>query len=104
MWVAHQDEAIVGTVALAGLSVGHDELKSMRTDPARRGNGIGSQLAQQALADARARALTRVSLETGSMDFFAPARSLYARLGFVECGPFGNYVADPHSTFMTLQL
>jgi putative acetyltransferase len=45
-----------------------------------------------------------VSLETGSMDFFIPARSLYARAGFVPCGPFGSYAEDPYSVFMTRSL
>lgn len=102
VWVAHDQHALVGTVALASVAAGHDELKSMRTDPARRGQGIGSGLVRHALADATARRVTRVSLETGSMSFFAAARSLYRRLGFVECDPFGSYAADPNSTFMTI--
>lgn len=104
LWVAHDEQDLVGTVALASLSPTHDELKSMRTDPTRRGQGIGSQLVRHALADARRRGVTRVSLETGSMDFFAAARSLYRRLGFVECDPFGSYAKDPNSTFMTIDL
>ena len=104
LWVAHEAGVLVGTVALAPVSPGHDELKSMRTDPARRGEGIGSRLVGHALDDARARGVVRVSLETGSMDFFAPARSLYRSLGFVECAPFGGYTEDPNSTFLTLTL
>jgi hypothetical protein len=45
-----------------------------------------------------------VSLETGAFAFFAPARALYARHGFVECAPFGDYRPDPASTFTTLAL
>jgi uncharacterized protein YjiS (DUF1127 family) len=41
---------------------------------------------------------------TGSSDAFAPARALYARFGFVPCGPFANYAPDPNSVFMTLEL
>lgn len=104
VWVAHDELALVGTAALAPVASGHDELKSMRTAPSRRGRGIGSGLVEHALADAGDRGLTRVSLETGSMDFFAPARSLYRRLGFVECEPFGTYGQDPNSTFMTIGL
>ena len=76
----------------------------MRTAPRVRGRGIASALLAHALADARSRGVERVSLETGSMEFFAPARALYARSGFEPCGPFGSYVADPLSTFMTLEL
>ena len=56
------------------------------------------------LDDARSRGVERVSLETGSMGFFAPARAFYARSGFEPCPPFGSYVDDPNSTFMTLAL
>ncbi|HEV3358807.1 MAG TPA: GNAT family N-acetyltransferase [Pseudonocardiaceae bacterium] len=104
MWVARLDDALVGTVALKSLTRNHDELKSMRTDPAVRGNGVASALLEHALADARARGVTQVSLETGSMAFFEPARALYRKYGFTDCGPFGGYVADPNSTFMTVEL
>lgn len=104
LWSAHDGPHLVGTVALAPVSEGHEELKSMRTDPQRRGRGIGAALLDHALADAAARGITRVSLETGSTPFFAPARALYARAGFVGCGPFGDYSPDSHSTFMTRSL
>ena len=104
LWVAHDGQSLVGTVALAALEPGHDELKSMRTDPARRGTGIASRMLLHTLDDARSRGIERISLETGSMEFFAPARGLYRRHGFVECAPFGGYGEDPNSTFMTLSL
>jgi putative acetyltransferase len=104
VWVAHLDEELVGTAALAELEPGHEELKSMRTDPARRGSGIGSALLLHLLADARARLVERISLETGTMAFFASARAFYRKHGFVECAPFGRYAEDPNSTFMTLSL
>jgi putative acetyltransferase len=53
---------------------------------------------------ARNRGLRRVSLETGTMAAFAPARSLYAKAGFTPCGPFGDYPASETSCFMTLAL
>ncbi|WP_374457140.1 GNAT family N-acetyltransferase [Nocardioides sp.] len=104
MWVVTDADGIAGTAALANLGGGHEELKSMRTEPRARGRGVASGLLAHALADARARGVTRVSLETGSMAFFEPARRLYAAAGFVPCGPFGSYVEDPNSTFMTLAL
>lgn len=104
VWAAYDDGSLVGTAALAGLEPGHEELKSMRTAPLRRGAGVATQLLQHVLGDARARNVTRISLETGSMEFFVPARALYAKHGFVVCRPFGGYVEDPHSTFMTLSL
>lgn len=92
---------IVGTGALAMVEPGHEEIKSMRTDPQRRGRGIATAVLDHLLGDARSRGVRRVSLETGSMAFFAPARALYAKAGFVGCAPFGNYRDDPNSTFMT---
>jgi putative acetyltransferase len=56
------------------------------------------------IAAARARGMMRLSLETGSSAYFLPARALYARHGFVQCGPFGEYGEDPNSVFMTLEL
>lgn len=104
LWVAHQDGALVGTAALVELFGGHEELKSMRTDPVRRGSGIASALLLHVLEDARSRAVERISLETGSMAFFDAARALYRKYGFIECEPFGSYTEDPNSTFMTLLL
>ncbi len=104
LWVASIDKEIVGTGALADLEPGHEELKSMRTDPQRRGQGIASRILEYLLQNARGRAIRRISLETGSMAFFAPARSLYAKAGFVLCPPFGGYTNDPNSVFMTKTL
>ncbi len=66
-----------------------------------RGRGLGRELLEFALADARSRGTARISLETGSGGFFAPARALYAAHGFVPCAPFGRYVDDPNSVFLT---
>lgn len=104
LWVAHEDGVLVGTAALVPLAAGHEELKSMRTDPARRGAGIASALLMHLLDDARARDVRQISLETGSMEFFVPAHRLYRKHGFAECGPFGTYIEDPNSTFMTKDL
>lgn len=104
LWTLLEDGEVLGTVALAALEDGHEELKSMRTAPAARGRGIARRLLAHALDDARRRGVRQVSLETGSMAFFAPARSLYASAGFTPCPPFGAYVDDPLSTFLTLAL
>lgn len=104
LWVAWKERRIAGTCALAVLTPEHEELKSMRTDPDFRGQGVASQLLRHALANAAERNLARISLETGSMEFFAPARSLYKSHGFDECQPFGSYVEDPHSIYMSRTL
>jgi putative acetyltransferase len=76
----------------------------MHTAQAARRTGVGSAMLRHIIATARARGMARLSLETGSWDYFAPARALYASHGFVECGPFGDYVLDPNSVFMTLEI
>jgi putative acetyltransferase len=107
LWVAVDGATIVATGALAALAPlqpGHEELKSMRTDPQRRGRGTARLVLEHLLDDARRREVRQVSLETGSQAFFGPARALYASAGFRPCPPFGSYREDPHSVFMTKRL
>ncbi len=98
------DCALVAVGALKQLDGEHAEIKSMHTAQAARGRGIGRAMVDHLLAVARERGLRRVSLETGNMAEFAPARSLYEGAGFVHCGPFGDYRANATSAFMTLDL
>jgi putative acetyltransferase len=101
MWVARDDDGLLGCVALQELEPGHGEVKSMRTATHARRRGVGSALLTAVVAEARERGMTRLSLETGTSEFFRPARELYARHGF-EPGPaFGSYVAGPDNTFFT---
>lgn len=94
--------APVGVGALKRLSADHGEVKSMHTAEAMRGRGIGGAMLRYIIAEAAARGMSRLSLETGAWPYFAPARALYARHRFVECPPFGDYRPDPNSVFMTL--
>jgi putative acetyltransferase len=103
-WCAWEGDALAGVGALKRLSADHGEVKSMHTAENMRGRGIGSAILRHIIGSARARGMSRLSLETGSWPYFAPARRLYARHGFVECGPFGEYRLDPNSVFMTLVL
>ena len=90
--------------ALRRLDEEHAELKSMHTTEEARGRGIGRAMLDHLLGVARARGFRRVSLETGSMAAFVPARSMYTKAGFTECAPFGDYFVSPNSTCMTLSL
>lgn len=103
-WSAYQGDTLLGCAALRALDAAHGEVKSMRTTPQARRRGVAAALLEQVMAEARRRGYRRLSLETGSQPEFAPARALYARFGFVECGPFGDYRLDPCSTFMTRAL
>jgi putative acetyltransferase len=103
-WTLREDGVLLGCAALKELDAGHAEIKSMRTAPAARRRGVASLLVDHVLATARERGYARLSLETGTQDFFAPARALYISRGFEECGPFASYVLDPHSAFFSRAL
>ncbi len=103
-WSAWDGASLLGCAALKALDPTHGEIKSMHTAAAHRGRGVGLALLRHMVGEARSRGYRRLSLETGSMAAFAPARALYARFGFVECPPFGSYRLDPNSVFMTLEV
>jgi len=103
-WTVWDGASLLGCGALKALGPDHGEIKSMHTAAAARGRGVARAMLEHLLAEARARGYRRLSLETGSMGAFAPARALYAGFGFRDCPPFGDYVLDPNSVFMTLEL
>ena len=103
-WTAWQDDELLGCGALKQLDDGHGEVKSMRTAADHQRKGVAASLLQHILDEAERRGYQRLSLETGSAAAFAPAHQLYARFGFVFCKPFGDYVEDPFSVFMTREL
>jgi putative acetyltransferase len=103
-WAAWEGDTLVAVGALKLLAVDHGEVKSMHTVASARRKGIGSAMLEHIIAFARSRGISRLSLETGSWDYFQPAIALYRKHGFVECPPFANYVQDPNSVFMTLDL
>jgi putative acetyltransferase len=79
-------------------------VKSMHTLNTARRSGTGQAMVLHIIEAARAMGLKTLWLETGSFDYFAPARALYAKHGFKECGPYGDYKPDPYSTFMTREI
>jgi putative acetyltransferase len=103
-WTVWDAGSLAGCGALKALDLQHAEIKSMRTAAAHRRKGVAKQLLQHILTEAKQRGYTRVSLETGAMDFFRPARALYASFGFEPCPPFADYTVDPNSVFMTKAL
>jgi len=103
-WRISRNSALVGCGALMQLSADHGEIKSMRTVTAFRGQGVARAMLNHILNTALSRRYSRVSLETGSMEEFKPARRLYENAGFRYCDPFANYREDPNSVFMTLAL
>lgn len=103
-WSAWQDSELLGCGAVRELDSEHGEIKSMRTASAHLRKGVAATLMRHILEEARRRCYRRLSLETGSMEAFAPARRLYARFGFEQCGPFADYAEDPYSLFMTREV
>jgi putative acetyltransferase len=103
-WSAGQGSELLGCGALKELNSIHGELKSMRTASSHLRKGVARSLLKHMLDVAQKRGYRRLSLETGSMEAFAPARALYARFGFRMCEPFSDYVEDPYSVFMTREL
>lgn len=104
VWTVWDGTALLGIGALKELAPTEGEIKSMRTAVSARGRGVAGRVLGHLLDEARRRGYERVSLETGSQEFFAPARRLYARHGFAPCPPFADYALDPHSVFFTLVL
>jgi putative acetyltransferase len=103
-WTIWSGDELVGCGALKELDPKHGEIKSMRTAPAFRGKGVGKLMLRHLLENAARRGYERLSLETGSMAAFEPARRLYESHGFSYCGPFAEYTLDPNSVFMSLGL
>ncbi|MBK1876787.1 GNAT family N-acetyltransferase [Pelagicoccus mobilis] len=103
-WSLKFQNQLAGCAALKTIDSTHGEIKSMRTSSAFRGQGIASKLLIHLIEEAKSRSYQRLSLETGSMPFFEPARKLYQKFGFIDCPPFSQYKEDPNSVFMTLEL
>jgi putative acetyltransferase len=103
-WSAWENGELLGCGALKALDDQHGEIKSMRTVSRHLRKGVAKTMLDYILAEAERRGYRRVSLETGSMAAFEPARQLYARAGFTFCQPFANYREDPNSVFMEKKL
>lgn len=101
---ARRDGTLLGVGALREIEAGHGEIKSMHTTASARGMGVGRAMLGHLLGEAESRGYRRVSLETGTMEAFAPARALYQSAGFRICPPFAEYTVNPFSVCMTLEL
>lgn len=100
-WTMWDGEALLGCGAMKTLDSGHGEIKSMRTAAAAQRRGVAAALLAHIVAVARARGMTRLSLETGTGPAFEAAHALYARHGFTPCAPFGDYVETEFNRFLT---
>lgn len=103
-WSVLDDDLLVGCGAVKRPDAGHGEIKSMRVAPSHRKRGVASTLLRHIITEARDMGLVQLSLETGSSEFFEPARRLYLKHGFEYCEPFADYEPDPNSVFLTRPL
>ncbi len=94
-------DELLSVGAVKTIEPGHGEIKSMRTAEEHRAKGLGARMLDHLIAHAEAQGIRRLSLETGSFDYFQPARKLYEKRGFSYCEPFADYRPDPNSVFMT---
>jgi putative acetyltransferase len=104
VWTIWDGDMLLGIGALKRHSADHGEVKSMHTVQSLRRRGAGSAMLRHIIATAQASGMSRLSLETGSWEYFLPAQALYRSHGFVECPAFADYVPDPNSVFMSLDL
>lgn len=100
-WSAWIADDLVGSGALKELDAFHGEIKSMHTKATARGQGVAKHMLDHIVSEAVRRGYRRLSLETGSIRAFEPARALYRQYGFTPCGPFANYRDDPNSIYMS---
>lgn len=103
-WTVWDGDCLAGCGALKRLDKSHAEIKSMKTASSFKRKGVASLLLDHMITEAGKRRFGRLSLETGSMDYFAPARRLYEKYGFQYCRPFSCYREDPYSVFMTKEI
>lgn len=103
-WSAWEEGELVGCGALREIDPRHGEIKSMRTAKAHLRRGVATRMLEHIVIEAKRRGYCRLSLETGAMPYFEPARQLYRSFGFCLCPPFEGYVEDPNSVFMSLEL
>ena len=99
-----EEGELLGVGALSAVSPDLAEVKSMRTAPAARRQGVAAALLAAVIERAARNGHERLALETGVAPSFDSARRLYLRAGFVPCEPFAGYREDPNSAYFALEL
>ena len=101
-WSLWEEKELMGSGALKCITKNHGEFKSIRVSDKFRGKGNGSKVINHLIIEAKKLNIKRLSLETGSGDFFLAARKLFNNCGFKPCEPFSHYKTDINSVYMTM--
>ena len=103
-WSIWENNLLVGCGAIKFLSSTHGEFKSIRVANDFRKKGYGEKILKHLIDRAKDLKLNKLSIETGSGDFFKPARKLFEKIGFKKCEPFAHYKEDSNSCYMNLNI
>ena len=103
-WSLWEDNKLIGCGALKFLEKDHGEFKSIRVADEFRKKGIGERIINHLIEEAKKLEISKLSIETGAGEFFAPARKLFNKFGFKKSEPFAHYKVDPNSCYFTLDL
>ena len=101
-WSLWENEKLMGCGALKFLNESHGEFKSIRVDDRFRNKGYGIIVINYLIEEAKKLNIKKLSLETGSGNFFTPARKLFKKCGFKVCKPFAHYKDDENSCYMSM--
>tara|TARA_Y100001970_G_scaffold275784_1_gene377476 strand:+ start:188 stop:643 length:456 start_codon:yes stop_codon:yes gene_type:complete len=103
-WSLWENNKLIGCGALKFLEKDHGEFKSIRVADEFRKKGIGERIIKHLIDEAKKLEISKLSIETGAGEFFAPARKLFNKFGFKKSEPFAHYKVDPNSCYFTLDL
>ena len=103
-WSLWENEKLMGCGALKFLNENHGEFKSIRVADQYRGKGYGQKIITHLIAEAKELKIKKISIETGSGEFFKSARRLFKNFGFEKCEPFSHYKTDANSCYMSLEI
>ena len=101
-WSLWENNLLMGCGALKFLNEVHGEFKSIRVEDKFRKKNNGIKILKHLIFEAKKLNIKRISIETGTGDFFTPARRLFNKCGFKLCKPFAHYKEDPNSCYMSM--
>ena len=100
-WSLWENDKLMGCGALKFLDKDHGEFKSIRVHDDFRNKGNGIKVIDHLIYEAKKLDIKRISIETGSGNFFEPARKLFKKCKFEPCEPFAHYKVDVNSLYLT---